>query len=339
MNREALLHSLEAVAAGLALQQETVEQASCFVFKGGDVITFNAEVMCLYKSPMDFEGAVPAQELMGILQKLPDDDVDVVVESGKCVVKGKGRRRATIAMDDNILLPYEKVETAVTWHPVHADFAEGVTTVQTVSSKKDKRFVCACIRIHPHYMEALDNLQMIRYTVPTPITVPMLVRTNAIQFIPALGMTEMAETRGWLHFRNPAGLTVRCRRYTEEYPDLDSIMPQNCRPVTLPGGLANSVGLAEVFSGETKDSNQVLVKLRPGFLYIKGEGSKGKFEEEKPVTYDGPPMAFMISAKLLTELTKRQAECELGEKFLKVKGARFVYITCLGVVEPVLGTR
>jgi hypothetical protein len=78
-----------------------------------------------------------------------------------------------------------------------------------------------CINLTPRFVEAWDNFQIARYKIKTGLTEPVLVRQSSIKHVVSLGMTETAETQGWLHFKNPNGLVLSCRRYVDQFPSDD----------------------------------------------------------------------------------------------------------------------
>ncbi len=128
VKRENLLKQLEAVSPGLSAK-EILEQSSCFVFKGGEVLTYNDEVACRADCPLpDIEGAVPAKPLLAILAKLPDDDIDVAIDEGKMIVKGKGRK-TTIPMEAEVLLPVDNIDKPGEWKKLPSEFGEALAIV------------------------------------------------------------------------------------------------------------------------------------------------------------------------------------------------------------------
>lgn len=330
VNREKLLQAFEAVSAGLAAR-ELIEQSSCFVFKGGRLLTFNDEVACSIESPVkEIEGAVVAKPLVELLSKLSEEELDITAGEGKFRVKGKGRR-AEIIMDAEVTLPVGSIEEPTEWVKLDADFLEGLSIVQAVAATgKDANFNLTCVHIHPEWVEACDNFQAARYPLKTGIKKSCLIRQAAIKHVPALGMTEMAEGTSWVHFRNPAGLMLSCRRWQEEYENLEAIFDCDGEAATLPGGLAEAVDKAKIFSSENTENDQVFVKMKDGKLLIRGEGASGKFEEQKAVKFNGD-ISFLIAPKLLVEITKRTNECTVGQGRLKVSsGLKFQYVSCLG---------
>ena len=160
-----------------------------------------------------------------------------------------------------------------------------------------------------------------------------LVRKESIKHIAGLGMTEFSETEQWVHFCNPAGLVLSSRRWIEDYEELDSLFEVQGSPITLPGGLSEAVGRAEVFSAETIEDNSVSISLKKGKLKLRGQGASGWYEEVKNVKYEGDPISFIMSPKLLLEITKRTKECVVSQSKLKVDAGKFQYVACLGSTE------
>ena len=328
VNRQELLQQLDQCRAGLATR-EIVEQSSCFIVKDGKLITFNDEICVRRDTNLNFEGAISAEPFLAILAKLVEEEIEIEPLNGELLIKGKGRRSG-IKMEADILMPLDALEDAGPWVQLHADFCEAVETVGQCAAKNDSRFAFNCIHIHPEYLEACDNYQIVRYKLASGLESPTLARQSALKHVSSMDMTEMSETKSWLHFRNPAGVQLSIRRYVEDFPDMSGVLDAEAgAKTTLPGGLAEALDKAKIFSDGNPDGNQVLVELRPNKMSIKGQGAAGWFQEKKMVAYDGPEIAFMISPDLLTEITKKHNECGITANRLKVSNGKFVYVSCL----------
>ena len=328
-----MLGKLEAVSPGLAVR-EAVEQSSCFVFREGRVITFNDEIACSITCDIGVEGAVAAKPLLDLLGKLAEKEIDIAAKDGggEILVKGKGRR-AGITLEAEITLPVGAVEPPTEWGALDPEFAEAVGVVQHCASKDANTFHLTCIHVTPDHVEACDNFQLARFPVATGVSEPCLVKRDSLKHVTGLGMTEVSETPSWLHFRNPAGLTLSVRRELGDYEDLTALLQMDGTPTTLPGGLAEAVAKAEIFSAENAENNVVLVELKAGQLRLRGVGAAGWYEERKAVTWRGEPITFSIAPKLLVDITTRTNDCFIAPGRLKVDGGKFAYVTCLGKVE------
>jgi hypothetical protein len=334
VNREHLLKIFESVAPGLS-PKESVEQSSSLVFIDGEVWTFNTELACHRASPLPgIEGALAAKPLLDYLSKAPDDDLDVEQSGTEMVIKGKGRR-TKFKFEAEVLLPVGDVEVAEVWHPMPTDFAEAVGVVASCASIDEKQnYRMKCVHLTPSFMEATDSMQIARYPLALPIKRDTLVRADTLAKLAGYDMTEMGETASWLHFRNPGGLVISCRRHIDDYRDLTPFLQTpDSTPVVLPGSLEEVVARAEIFSGENALSNRIIVDLRQDQMIIRGAGARGSHEEKKEVKYDGARMRFLISPKLLLSISKRGTECGVGQGRLAINGGKFQYVTCTEVEE------
>jgi hypothetical protein len=334
INRMALLSSLEAVVPGLA-KKDVVEQSSCFVFSDGVVATFNDEIACLKELPegLNLTGAVVAEPFLKLLWKMPDETIALEAKAGALVVKGKGKR-GTIRMEAEVLLPVDTVEDVgeEAWGELPSEMMEALNIVQMCAgTSKDDSFCLTCVNFTPDYIEACDNFQVSRYTIPTGVKEATLVRRDSIKHITGLGMVDMAETDTWLHFRNGTGLQLSCRRYKDEFPNVEPILDvQDAHTTTLPPGISEAVARAEIFSSENSEQNQVAIKLGANRFQITGKGANGEFTERKDVKYDGTECTFLIAPNLLVQLVDRHTEASISGNRLMVENGKFKYVTCLG---------
>lgn len=337
VKREELLQALESVLPGIA-PKEIVEQSSAFVFKGGRVLTYNDEVSCRCPSPFGKEitGAVRSERLLDVLRKLPDDEIDAEAKDGKLTLRGKGRRTWVI-MEADITLPVDAVERPTEWRPLADDFLEAVSTVQRCAGTDESSFATVCVHLHPKWVEATDRFQLCRWRLKTGLEKPVLVRQSAIKHVTQLGMTEFAETEGWIHFRNGRGLELACRRYLEDYPDLSSYVKPGGETTSLPKGMAEAAERAETFSAEDKDNNRVKVHIKAGRVTVTGEGVSGGYLETKKTAYKGPELVFWITPSILADIVRKHNECEVSDSLMRVNGGAYVYVAWLHKPEAAVG--
>lgn len=332
-NRQALINVLQSVAPGLA-KSDTVEQASCFAFRGNKVFTFNDEVCCWMVLPggFEFDGAIAAAPLLSLLQKLPDDELRIQSEPEKLIING-ARRQGTLNRED-VTMPIDVVEEPTAWQDVHEDFIHALKIVgHCAAHKEGDAFALKCVNITPDHVEACDNYQIARYPVPTGVTAPTLIRGECIRHVAQLDATEFCATETWAHFRNELGLTLSCRRYLDQYPELTSMLddPGETSTTTLPPGLIEVVERCEIFSSENSEGDKVLVRIKDNKVVVTGTGVSGSFKEQRDVKYTGQPVEFMVAPKLLCELIRKHNEAEVNEKRLVIDSGKFKYLTC---VEP-----
>lgn len=328
VSRELFLNNLQTVKPGLS-PKEIIEQSACFVFKNGHVITYNDEVSCRVKTAVkDVIGAVQAKPLLDILEKMSEDEVDVVQD--KKELRISGIRKATgIRMDQEILLPLGNVEKPKNWFPLHPEFQTAVKIVGQCAGIDMSEYAMTCVHISPHYVEACDRFQMCRYPIEVRVKEPILVRRDVLNVICNTDACKISETQSWVHFSNGKGTYWSFRLSRDKYKNLDKILVMEGVKATLPKGLGEAVQKAEVFSAENVEQNRVKVMLEPGRMKIRGEGAFGWYMETKKLKYKGPKMAFFVPPKLLIDLSSQHNECEIGENRIKADTGHYTFISAL----------
>lgn len=342
INRERFLNNLEVVKAGLS-PREFIEQSSCFCFEDGWVMTFNDEVACrkrikdLDGEPITIQGAVPANALLSMLAMLPEPELQLSEPDDKRLqFKGKGRAFYLIK-EAEIHLPIDRVDRPEEedWQKLNPAFIEAVGRVQDCVSKDESRFMLTCVHITPKFVEACDNLQMMRYAVKTGIKEDLLVRGTSILPITELQMTKFALTKSWIHFRNKTGLVFSCRRYSEDYPPLDEILDCKGHEVKIPNTLAEASDRAAVLALDKTGEPVIKVRLSNGMVRVIGEGPIGGYKEVRKIDYEGPSVEFYIAPRLLRYIAEKYKEAVINPKRLKAIGESWQYATVLGDVNAI----
>jgi len=269
---------------------------------------------------------------LALLQKLNEEEVSVESSDGEITVKA-GKRKAGIRMDAEITLPVEGIEDPGKWIKLPKDFSDAVGIVQGCASNNDSEFVLTCIHIHPNYIEAADQFQIARYSLPTGLDDSLLVRRVALRSAIGMDVTEVSPTENWIHFRNDAGLMISCRKQNKKYPRLDQFLEAQGVSVCWPDGLGDSIDKASIFS-KSGDDNLITVDLRSGKMKLTGRGPTGWYSEVQQVDgYDGEDVQFTIAPNLLLELPKRSNKCMIGAGRLKVQSEKWVCIFCTVVKD------
>lgn len=333
VNRSKFLDQLRLLDAGLS-PKETVDQSSHYVFKDGEVMTFNGEIACRHKSMLNgVEGAVSAQQLKLMLDKMTEEFI--TIEVGKNIFKIEGKKKdVEFNLDSEILLPIDQVEPPEKWRKLPDGFGEAVNMVYQCASTEEQFFNLTCVHIGPHWLEATDNIHATRYMIDTGFKENALVRHTSIKHIVDLGMTKVSETETYVHFKAPSGLILSLRKFADEFPDLESFMQVKGSPIVLPKSLAEGTGRAEILSSEDKEANRVRVRLKGGKLILKAEGVSGKYREwTNKIKYKGDPVDFFISPTLLNQIIDKHDKAEITSNRLAVKGENYMYVSYLAPVR------
>lgn len=332
IEREDLLKQLSSVSPGIAIK-ENLEQSSCFIFQNGVISTYNGELGCRVETSIGITGAVKAKPLLELLNKIEDDTLTIFIgEDGYFTLQGQ-EKQAGVALFEEILCPLDQVEVPDDWKELKEEFSEAIAVASQCVGTDDSRFATTCIHIHPKWIEATDNYQLVRFKLKTPITESFTVKGEAIKDITAFNMSMICETSQWVHFKNKQGLVYSLRKYDNKFPDLTPHMEVNGDVLVLPKGIINSVENAKIFSAEDIDRDSIKVKINDNKILIVGKSSSGYYKERKKCKYEGDPFEFYIKPNMLADISQREAEAIVDNNDespkLKVDNGRYVYVTCL----------
>jgi hypothetical protein len=331
MPREALLRVIQQVSAGLSTRGG-VQQSNCIAFRNGYAMTMNEETHVKTKSglPTELIGAVRAGPLEEMLREMNEETVDLTTGKDMLIVKGTGRG-VELSMEEEIGLPVEHVEKPGEWRPLPPQFLQAIDVIQrcAAESSKDDRYQM-CLHIAPKWIEACDKTQFGRWRIKTGVENPFLVRRSSIKHAVTLGVADISETEGWVHFRNSSGLRLSCRIYREEFPDLSAVLDSQGVPTKLPKSLTDAAKKGAICSRENGDQNVLRVSIGKDKLLLEGHGVGSRYWEEKKVRYEGTPFAFLIAPEILRDVVERNPEVLLSEDRLMVTSGPYSWVTMLG---------
>ena len=244
-NRKELLKELQTVEIGLS-PEETVSQSDCFVFKDGEVMTYNNKVACHYKCSLNITGAVNASKLLKMVARSNDEEIEFNVGKGRLDYKGKAKK-GYIRMDKDILLPIADVKTPKKWVSLSKEVIEAIHQVSNCAALSQKVPHLACVNITPNLVEACDGYQAGRVEIKTPFKKSTLVRASTLRNILKLDVSHVGLMNNWIHFKNKAGLIISTLTEIEKYPTdkLTKIFDIKGSPAKLSTGLKELVSQTE----------------------------------------------------------------------------------------------
>jgi len=336
VNREMFFRKMQSLMPGI-LSRETVEQTSCIVFtENGKAMSFDEEVLIQVDNPVpEIVGAIKAKPFLGLLSRLTDDEISLERSATGLDVRTATKKKANFRMDSKVVLPVDQVEEPDYWRELDPCFSEAVSLVHSCAGGQESEFELTCVHIHPEWLEASDKIQAARYPMDTGVEEPVLVRAASLKKILGFDMREISETEGWVHFRNLDGVQMSVRRNVKQYYNLSKfLVADGTKSITLPGGLGEGVGRAEIFSTDSVAGNWIIIDLRPGAIIIEGTGPFGNYKEMQDVIYTGDPIKFAISPRIFTELVKKSTEARVDNTKLFVHSGPLLYATSTQV-KPV----
>jgi hypothetical protein len=327
INREMLLNALRFARLGAATRGETLEQSNSFVFVEDKLITFNDEIMTQSPSPLDFTSAILADELLKIIDKMPDEELEVESKGGEVHVKG-AKRSAGITSFKEISLPYDAVPPPGKW----SKLGDGVLNMLQQAARTCGRDVTqeltTLVHVTPKMVEACDNWRLFRADMETGFPEECLLPAASVLQIATLELKRVSINEGWAHFRTSAKQTISIRTSKEKYHSgLDDLLNiGESQEVNLPKNLSDIVSRTVVMMN-AEEEPRVSIKLKPEQLTVESRKDTGWYRERKRIKYNGDEMEFEVNPKFLVELLQRTHKVHVSKRHrikLEADGVQFV---------------
>lgn len=340
MIRKELLEVLFKMKPGLS-SKDRIDQASSFVFTGGSIVTFNEAVMVMCDHALDFEGAVRAEELLGVLGKLSAEKVDLSFDSGQLIVKA-GRSRSGIKFEEEVRLPIDGVTHALkgaAFVKMPDGLLDACQRARFCASQSMSNLKLTGLHVYDGRVTSTDNYRIFQTTVKGIKKLPeFILPASCVDFLTQYELTKMAITDTWAFFVNDNGLTLCVRLIdcaSDPYPVMDQHFVVDGPELILPQGVADAIDKTAIFTKSTAHEHEkvVSVTLKPGRVIVRGEGAYGWYEENVIAKeYEGEELSFSTHPTFLREILPLVQRATLGTSVILFEGDNFRHVFTLTAV-------
>ena len=336
INRQQLLNVLKLVQPALAAK-EIIEQSTSFLFLQGSILTYNDEIAISHPFDLGLEGAVKAEELVKLLSKLKDEELELEVTENELLIRGK-RSKAGIRLEAEISLPVADIKTPEKWVPLPKDFSEAVSFCLFSASREMSKPVLTCLHAKGDVVESCDNFRLTRYKLESHIQGKILLPATAAKVLCKYAPVEYGLLDGWAHCRNADQVSFSARVFEGDYPNLDPFLSlKDGEEITFPGDLGEMLERAGVFSiADFAQDEQVQITLEKRHMTIRGEGSVGWFEEKCPIRRSRHELLqFSTHPEFLQQMLKHVSRTTVGgaEGRLLIEGDKWSHMIVLAAKE------
>lgn len=322
INKIELQKALEKVKPGLA-NKEIIEQSTHFAFMGDRVVTYNDEISISCQVPnLDLIGAISAQELYTFLSRIKVEEIEAEIIENEIRLK-TGKSTAGLVLHPEIRLPLQEMGEIKEWYPLPEEFMETLAFCRFSCSKDMSRPILTCVHVGDDYMESSDNIRFTYRRLPNgELPVPeFLIPGTTVQDMIRYAMTEIATSKGWVHFRTADKIVIfSCRIFEDKYPNTESIMEMTEEPVEiiLPKDLSDVLDRASVFAKAQFDSDtMVTITLKDKKILVEAKNAAGWFREEQSIRYKDAPIKFIINPAFLVEMLDKTKSCMISGNKIK----------------------
>ncbi len=337
VKREEVLRKLENAIVAVTTNA-ILEQSDTYVFKDGKLVTFDGEILTRQESPFDteIEGSIIAGDFLKVLQRFPDETLQVRRHGGELIIKGR-RRSAGIKMMADVLLPYEDIPIPKKWREWPEGLRDALMQAITVCGKDETVPKTTHVHIAQDRVEASDSFRVLRIDIKTGLRHPILVHAMSLVNACKYDLKKMSVSKGgWFHVATSDDMTMSLLCSADEYYKvelIDRLLNVEGEEVTLPSNLPDILSRAEVMDTPNLSiggwDSKVTISLHDNVLRVTSRKEEGWFRETKKVRYDGPELTFSIHPTFLKELVGQTRKVIISNRQIKVDAGNIHFTAAL----------
>jgi len=332
INKKQLQDALEIVKPGLA-SKELIEQSTSFAFIKGRVVTYNDEISVSHPVPgLEIEGAIEAENLYKFIKKIKKDEFDLTI-TGNEVLLTSGRSKAGLILQSEIKLPLQSdLSQKGKWKSLPAKFVDSLNFSMIAFTRGISRGVLICAHVNKEgFVESSDGYRLIHCELGEPMpTETFLIPVSSATEMIRLHPTQIAEGKGWMHFKNEEDTIISCRLFSEDdFPNSKALIAIKGTRLVLPEITSEVLERAMVFSKRDHLLEEsVDLTIKDNRLKVESKSDTGWFVEEINFKCQHT-LAFSITPYLLANILQQTKECELTEDKIKFQGEDWIYVSRL----------
>jgi hypothetical protein len=291
-----LLHSLEMVQPAIA-DKEILEQSTSFAFNEDTVLAFNNEIQISHPIPnLNFTGAIKAKELHSILQKIPNDIIQLKKEKNQIVLSAD-KIKIGLFLQSKIKLP--EIQRIKKWSSIPKDFIEGLNFCKLSCESKTKSTVLSYIHINKKgVIESSDGYKVSTYKLSKKVTdKSFLLSLSAVNELVKYPIKKIAIKKNWVHFKTKLGTIFSCRLYSDEFPNIRKIIKFEGKKVFLPIELTTILDRAKIFSKSELQREEIIeISIKKKKIKIFAKTEIGWIKDAiKTILWNKKEISFQIN--------------------------------------------
>ena len=322
INRQILVNALDQLKPGLS-NKDIIESGMAFNFHKDQIVTFNDLISVSIPLDTGIEGAVRAEELHKLLDRIVSDDIELTQTESELRLKA-GKIKAGLSLKDQILPPlYPEAD----WLEVPKQFMEAINFCQFSTSKEMTRPHLTCIHFQGTKVSSSDNWRITQFIMDSPIPYDFLLPADAAAFLTKYNITHMSLDPAWIHFaHDESGLIFSVRRKLADFINVDSFFEIQGNIVKLPDLTKTLERTKIMVEGDSDRDLEIKIILADNALVCRGEKGIGWVEEKIDIEYEEEPVTMLVNPIFLTDILSRSQEIMIGQDACLFWGPNFRHV-------------
>jgi len=305
---------LTALKPGLA-KTKVVEQMSHFIFTGQDIVTYNDKILVSFPYETDFPFSISAEKFFGLVSNMSSPTIEVIQDGKSIKIEGKAIKAGIRTMQEDELgdsIQAVKDQAAEGgWQPLPEDFVEGVFLSSFSASSDESQGTATCVYAIGNMLYAGDRTRVSQFRMAQEVKEPFFLKAIVAPDISGYYVTEVTQSKSWIHFRTEDGLNFSTRKVVGQFPNYAPFFEKfEGDKLLLPGKeLKEAIKTVTIIKKED-DPKGVIVKMMEGKLLCSYTTNEGRewIEKEMELDYKGETVEIGMNAEFLSQVLEKAVE-------------------------------
>lgn len=325
ISKSNLLAALATVKPGLA-SKELLEQTTSFAFIEGRVVTYNDEISISHPvTGIDFEGAINAKELYGLLSKIDKDEIELSIEGTELLIQA-GRVKAGLKLEGEVKIPLKEIPKKMGKISNPKRFVYLLTFAMQTCSRDPaaSKLSCICLQKSGLIVGSDGHRLFQGQGDPLPVETFLLPASSAVEII-KMTPTFISLEKGWVHFKNDGNTVISSRRIEDDYipeSQVKNVLTFNkIGQVDFPAKINQILERVRLFAkGDTPLDELVEIVIEKGKMKLRAEAeSTGSWVEERAsISFEGS-ITFLITPSLFIDILQITQTSIIDKSIQKIK--------------------
>jgi len=308
ISRDLFVNCLEVTVAGLA-KNEIQASSQSFIFNNGQIRTCSDSISISHPLPKELSklnGAVRADELLGVLRKTKADEIDVTIEEVELTVTTP-KLKVWVKMEADVDPDSFPVVLPEKWLTVPEGLWDACSFCQHTCRKGTDKPHLTNVLVRGNHVYSSDNLRLTSMVFSKPCSKhDILVPAVIVSQIAQVRYTKIAMTEGWGHVKDEeTGTVFSFRRMEVEYKDIEPFFEMEGVGISFPPDIVNAVARAENVIDKGSPLPEVTIQIKSGILYVSASGPYARIKERFKMPAASQDLQFMINPEFLKDLITR----------------------------------
>lgn len=328
MERKELIEVIKAIKPGL-VKDGIVELADFISFNDNEIVSYNNEVSISYPYDTGIIGAVKGDELLRILQSMPDD-ISIEKIEDKLVITKKGKKnkiKAELNVMDIQLDTWPEIPEK--FDPLPKNIIQGLKFCMFSTSSDLSTGAFSCILIKNARVVSCDNHRATDFILDSAIETELLIPLKLAKVLINYDIVNYAQNDSWLFFEDEFGIIICCKKVEYDYPikNVSALFKYKGDLISVPDNFKSILDRSEIFSQvDIENQKIVTLELLKNKIIISSFSEVGNYSEEIELEYTGKELTILVNPVNMKQILEKCTELTLTEKNIRFDTKTFSHV-------------